>query len=62
VILNATYLIIMFPLQINVKCNGIENAEPILLNVKLLLFGDSRLSLEQTIIIVDAVHQYIKAT
>ena len=29
VILNATCLMIMFPLQINVKCNEIENAEPI---------------------------------
>ena len=32
------------------------------LNLKLLLFGYSRFSLEQNIIIVDAVHHYINAT
>ena len=32
------------------------------INITLLLFGYSRLSLEQTIIIVDAVHHYIKST
>ena len=63
VILNVTYLIIMFPLIF--KCRRYHNQRVHLFTatrIHVLLFDDSRLLLEQNIILVDAFSHYINST